>query len=71
MARSDGRFVAFMVTDPGRVKLNEIRGWADGKSTSAILRALILVAKPEHLPQSWRNIPDDERELVKLAEVRE
>jgi hypothetical protein len=71
MGKSGNRFHAFKTNQPVDVKLAEIKRWTGGKSTSAILRALILAARPEHLPRSWLNVPEDERELVALAEGRE
>jgi hypothetical protein len=70
MSKSPKHFHAFQTNTPVDVKLAEIMGWTGGKSKSAVLRALILAATPDRLPRSWLNIPDDERELVAVAEGR-
>jgi hypothetical protein len=70
MARGGRRFVGCEVNQPILNKIDELRRLTGGKSTSAILRALVLGAKPENLPRGWI-VPENERALVALVEGRE
>lgn len=66
------RHPAFIVHGPSEVHAKlALFKQATGKSKSSIVRFLILKATVDDLPAVWRQaIPDDERELIALAEGR-
>jgi predicted transcriptional regulator len=69
MATSHTVYLPFKVSPEIRDKLDGLAK-AVRKSRSATLRALILAADVDDLPSAWRNIPEDEKELVAQAEGR-
>jgi hypothetical protein len=62
-----GVYLPLRVSPAIRDKLDTLAK-AVRKSWSATVRALILGAEVEDLPRAWREIPEDERELVVQAE---